>query len=116
MDTVYITGIRTNTVIGVYDHERDITQPLIIDLEMDCDTSAAGKSDNFNDALDYDAISRRALEFVEGSKYFLIEAVAENLAQTLLDEFNIQTVRIRISKPEAVDIAADVGVRIERPR
>ena len=114
MDTVYITGIRANTTIGVYDHERDIKQPLVIDLEMQCDTSAAGRSDDFTDALDYDAISRRTLEFVESSRYFLIEAVAENLAATLKKEFGISRIRIKVSKPGAVDIADDVGVTIER--
>lgn len=116
MDTVYIKGIRANTTIGVYEHERDILQPLVINLEMDCDTRAAGRSDDFNDALDYDAISKRALSFVEQSKYFLIEAVAENLASTLLTEFAIDTIRVHISKPQAVDIAEDVGVRIQRSR
>ena len=116
MDTVYITGIRTNTVIGVYEHERDIQQSLVIDLEMDCDTRKAGASDDFRDAIDYDAVSRRTKAFVESSDYFLIEAVAENLASILLNEFEIQTVRIRVSKPDAVDIADDVGIRIERHR
>lgn len=116
MDTVYIKGIRANTTIGVYDHERDIVQPLIIDLDMTCDTSKAGVSDDFTEALDYDAISRRTREFVEDSHYYLIEAVAENLAELLLEEFAMTSVRIRISKPQAVDIADDVGIVIERSR
>jgi len=116
MDTVYIKGLTTNTVIGVYDHERDIRQPLIIDLEMTCDTRAAGRSDEVTDALDYDAVSKRTIEFVENSNYFLIEAVAENLATLLLREFPIQAISMRISKPGAVEKADDVGIIIERPR
>ena len=113
-DTVYIQGIRCETTIGVYDHERDLIQTLVIDLQLSCDTSAAGHSDNFTDALDYDAIARRTKAFVESSSYFLIEAVAENLARLLLEEFTISRIRIKVSKPGAVDIAEDVGVIIER--
>lgn len=114
MDTVFITGIRVGTTIGVYDHERDITQDLIIDLELGCDTTKAGASDNFEDALDYDAISRRTFDFVRSTNYFLLEAVAEALAAVLLREFSIQEVSIRVTKPGAVAIADAVGVQITR--
>ncbi len=114
MDKVFISGIRVGTTIGVYDHERDITQDLIIDLELGCDTTKAGASDDFKDALDYDAISRRTFDFVKSTNNFLIEAVAEQLAKTLMDEFKIEEVLIRITKPGAVAIADAVGVEITR--
>lgn len=116
MDTVFISGIRVGTTIGVYDHERDITQDLIIDLELGCDTKKAGASDNFEDALDYDAISRRTYDFIRGTDYFLLETVAEALAAVLLKEFGIQEISIRITKPGAVAIADAVGVQITRNR
>ncbi len=114
MDTVFINGIRVSTTIGVYDHERNIIQDLIIDLELGCDTRQAGASDRFEDALDYDAISRRTLEFVQSTNYYLLEAVAEALANLLLAEFDIQEISIRITKPGAVAIADAVGIRITR--
>ena len=114
MDKVFITGIRVGTTIGVYDHERTITQDLIIDLEMACDTRAAGASDNFEDALDYDAISRRTFDFVKSTNNYLLEAVAEQLADVLLKEFRIEEIHIRITKPGAVAIADAVGVEITR--
>ena len=116
VDTIYIQGLNASTTIGVYDHERDIKQSLIIDLELGCDTTAAGLSDSFEDALDYDAIAKRTLEFVESSHYRLIEAVAENLSKMLFEEFPMLHQKITISKPGAVAIARDVGVMIERER
>lgn len=116
MDIVYISGIVAKTTIGVYKHERNISQTLKIDLELGCNTKAAGYSDDFNDALDYDAVSRRTLEFVEASDYFLIEAVAENLTRLIFQEFKTDYIKLRISKPDAVDIAEDVGVIVERYR
>ena len=113
-DIVYIAGLTVETVIGVYEHERDIRQKLIVDLELHCDTRAAGASDDFRDALDCDAISSRGSDFIKASSYQLIEAVAENTAALLLREFSVQSLKIKVSKPGAVSIADDVGVIIER--
>ena len=116
MDTTYITGIAATTVIGVYEHERHIRQSLIIDLELGAETRQAGLTDSLDFALDYDRIAQHTLEFVERSNYFLIEAVAEHLAIELFKEFDIESVKIKISKPGAVAIAEDVGVIIYRER
>ena len=116
MDTIFISGLTAATTIGVYDHERDITQNLIIDLELGCDARKAGVPDSFEDALDYDAISRRTQTFVEHTSYYLIESVAEQLSKILFDEFPIKQLKIKITKPGAVDIADAVGIMIERNR
>ncbi|MBT3625571.1 MAG: dihydroneopterin aldolase, partial [Gammaproteobacteria bacterium] len=73
-------------------------------------------SDSFEDALDYDAISRRTQTFVEHTSYYLIESVAEQLSKILFDEFPIMQMKIKITKPGAVDIADAVGIIIERTR
>jgi dihydroneopterin aldolase len=116
MDITYITGIAATTVIGVYEHERHIRQSLVIDLEIGCDIKQAGQTDSLDFALDYDRIAHHALEFVERSNYFLIEAVAEHLAAELFRQFEIEKVKIKVSKPGAVSIAGDVGVVIERSK
>ena len=116
MDIIFIRGLTAATTIGVYNHEREIIQNLIIDLELGCDTRKAGASDRFEDALDYDAISRRTLDFVEQTTYYLIESVAEQLSQILFDEFPIVQLKIKITKPGAIDIADAVGIMIERQR
>lgn len=113
-DLVYITGLTAETIIGVYDHERLIRQTLVLDLEMKCDVRKAGRSDDVREALDYDAVSSRTIDFVEKSEYFLIEALAENLTGLLLKEFPIASLKLRISKPGAVSRAQDVGLVIER--
>ena len=116
MDIVYIRKLKTNTVIGVYEAERHIRQDLYIDLELGCDASLPGKSDHVEDALDYDAVARRTREFVEHSRYQLIEAVAEQLARLLLKEFAIEWLKVTVSKPGALAAAEDTGITIERRR
>lgn len=116
MDTVFIEGLRVSTTIGVYEHERVIRQDLIIDLEMGFDNRPAGSSDSFADALDYDAVSRRTVEFIESTSYLLIEAVAENLSELLLTDFPILELTLTVRKPGAVEQADTVGVTISRSR
>ena len=115
MDIIYISGLTALTTIGVYNHERNIKQELKINLKMAFNNRAAGASDDISDALDYNAISKRTLEYVEASQHFLIEAVAENLSQLLLEEFPIKQLTLTISKPDAVMAAEDIGIKIIRP-
>ena len=114
MDTVYIEGLKTDAVIGVYDWERSIRQTLVLDLELASDNRAAAATDGIADAMDYDAISKRILAYVQASEFELIETLAERVADIVLSEFNIPWLRLKLSKPGAVAEANDVGVIIER--
>ncbi len=114
MDRVHIQGLRAEAVIGVYDWERTIRQPLVIDLELASDNRRAASHDRIEDAVDYAAISSRVLAFVEGSEFQLIETLAERLAALVMSEFAVPWLRLRIDKPGAVAEAESVGVKIER--
>ena len=114
MDIVYIKGLKTDAVIGVYDWERGIRQTLVLDLELASDNRAAAANDAIEDAVDYDAISGRILAYVADSEFELIETLAERVAAIVLDEFDISWLRLKLSKPDAVAEADDVGVIIER--
>jgi dihydroneopterin aldolase len=114
MDIVFIKGLRVDTVIGVYDWERNIRQTVVLDLEMASDNRRAAGSDAIADAVDYDAISTRVLTFIKDSKFQLIETLAEQIAALVMDEFQISWLRLKLAKPGAVAQAEDVGVLIER--
>ena len=114
MDTVYITGLRAQTVIGVYDWERNIRQGVVLDLEMASDNRRAASEDRIEDALDYAAISSRLLSFMEDSEFQLIETMAEQIAALVMAEFQVPWLRLRLGKPGAVAAAETVGVQIER--
>ena len=115
MDTVFIKGLKAASVIGCYDWERDIRQTLVIDLELKTDFTRAAETDALEDALDYAAISRRIISVCEASRFQLLEALSEHLANLLLAEFAISGLRLTINKPGAVSEAETVGVVIERP-
>ncbi|MEM1412869.1 MAG: dihydroneopterin aldolase [Pseudomonadota bacterium] len=113
-DRVFIDDLRIPTVIGVYDWEREITQTISLDLEMAFDISAAAASDAIEDTLDYKAVSKRLIAFVEGSEFQLVEALAEHCARIILNEFPVDWLRLKLSKPGAVRGSRAVGVIIER--
>lgn len=114
MDIIFIRDLEINATIGVFEWEKRIKQKVRVDLEMGAETSKAAKTDSINDTLDYRAISKRVIQFVEDSRYGLLETLIEKVADVLLTEFSIPWVRVTISKPRAVRGSRDVGITIER--
>ena len=116
MDKVFIEGLQIDALIGIYDWERRIRQTLRFDLEMGFDNRKPAATDNIEDTLNYKAVSRRLVEFVSQSDYGLVETLAERCADIVLTEFNVEWLRLKLSKPGAVRGAVAVGVIIERSR
>ena len=114
MDIIFLHDLRIDTIIGVFDWERRIKQTVILDIDMAFDIQRAASTDCIDDALDYKAVAKRLITFVEGSAFQLVESLAEHVAAILLAEFRIPWVRIRVNKQGAVRGAQDVGVIIER--
>lgn len=114
MDTVFLTGLRVDAVIGIYDWEREIRQTLVVDLQMATDIRQAAATDDINFTLNYKSISDRLVEYIGSSSFGLIETLAERIAQIVKDEFDVAWVRVTLHKPGAVPAADDVGVIIER--
>ncbi|MEA9658676.1 dihydroneopterin aldolase [Xanthomonas campestris] len=116
MDKVFIEGLDVDALIGIYDWERRIRQTLRFDLEMGFDNRIPAASDDIADTLNYKAVSKRLIEFVQQSEFGLVETLAERCAAIVLDEFQVQWLRLKLSKPGAVRGAQAVGVIIERSR
>lgn len=114
MDIVYIRDLKIQTVIGIFDWERSIKQTVSIDLEMATDIRKAAASDHIDDALDYKAIAKRVIAFVETHDFQLVETLAEKVAALVREEFSVPWLKLRLSKPGAVRGSKDVGVIIER--
>lgn len=114
MDKVFIDGLEIETIIGIYDWEREVRQIVRIDLEMAWDNKPAAQSELIEHALNYKDVSKRMISFIGGSQFLLVETMAEAIAQILLIEFNVPWLKLRLSKPGAVRGAKAVGVLIER--
>lgn len=116
MDKVFIEALEIECVIGIYDWERKIRQPVVLDIEMGFDNRKPAASDDIADTLDYKAVSKRLIQFVSESSFGLVETLAERCAAIILEEFGVAGVRLKLSKPGAVRGAKAVGVMIERSR
>jgi len=101
--------------VGVADAERARPQRLLLTVEMDCDFSAAAKSDDIRDTIDYFAVSRRLLKFGEGRSWKLIEKLAADVANTVLSEFKPQSVTVEVKKFPLAD-ARYVAVTVTRKK
>lgn len=116
MDIIFLRGLQIETIVGIFDWERVTRRIVVLDLEMATDNRKAAASDSIEDALDYGAVSKRVISFVEGSSFFLVETLAERICEIILLEFNVSWVRLSLNKKGAIQGGSDVGVVIERER
>jgi dihydroneopterin aldolase len=114
MDIVFLRGLRIETVIGIYDWEKAIKQPVILDIEMASDIARGAATDRIEDALNYKAVSKRLKQFVGEARFELVESLAEHCAAIIREEFGVPWVRLTLNKTGAVTDADGVGVIIER--
>lgn len=114
MDKIFIRDLRVETIIGIYEWERRIKQTVVIDLELSADIRKAALSDTIEDTVSYKGVAKRVIEFVGESEFQLIETLSERIAEIILTEFDLQWLKLTLSKPGAVRGARDVGVIIER--
>jgi len=117
MDTVFIKGLVVETVIGVYDGERDARQPVVIDLELGFDNARPAASGRIEDTIDYATVVDALKTFVADSDCGLLEQLAEGCCAMLRQRFRgIRFVDLRLDKPAAAQALGcrHVGVRIQR--
>ena len=114
MDIIYLRDLRIDTIIGIYAWERRTRQTVIFDIEMGADITRSAQTDAIEDTLNYKAVAKRLISFVENSDCQLIETLAERVAEIVLHEFNVPWVRLSVNKQGAVRGVRDVGVIIER--
>jgi len=114
IDVVSIEGLSVETIIGVYDWEKEKKQQLVLDIQMSWDNQRAATTDNIDDALDYALVSERVSVWVMEKPRQLIETVAEGVASLILNEFGVQNVEVRVAKPGAVPNARTVAVSVRR--
>ncbi len=114
MDKIFLTELKVDTIIGIWEWERKIRQTVIIDLEMSADIAKAAATDSVEDTLNYKSVAKRIQSFVGESRFQLVETLAERIAGIIRDEFGVQWVKVRVNKPGAIRGSKDVGILIER--
>lgn len=113
-DRVFLEALKVETLIGVYDWEREIRQNLWLDVSLAYDCAPAAAEDDINKALDYDALSRHIRAWATEQSFQLIETFAERLCQEIHRFAGISDIELRINKAGAVADCQAVGIRIRR--
>ncbi len=116
MDRIIISDLRARCIVGVNDDERREKQDVTVNISIYADLRKPGRTDRFEDAVDYRAIKKRVLSLIEESKFFLLEALAESVANTCLATSGVLKVQVRVDKPSALRFAKTVAVEIVRGR
>ena len=116
MDKIYIRDLALRCIIGIYDDERINKQDVIINVTLEADLEPAGKSDDFNQTVDYKEIKKKIVAHTEASSYQLIEALAENIANICLEHELVQKAVVSVDKPGALRFARSVAVELVREK
>lgn len=113
-DIVFIKDLEVSCTIGVYDWEQKIKQTLSFDIEMAADTTAAAKSDDIEDALNYKLVAKQVIDRVESNTDQLVEKLANDLVDMIQADFSVPWVKLTLHKIGAVTGSKSVGVILER--
>lgn len=116
MDNLSINQLKVLTTIGIYPWEQAIRQPLLLDLQLGGDLHQAALQDDLAQSVNYDAVAASVTSYLQQNRFLLIERVAEEVAERLLQQFPLAWVKITVTKPSALADAQSVGVTIERSR
>ena len=114
MDIIFLQELEVETVIGIYDWERKIKQKVVFDIEMGADIRKAASTDHIDDTLNYKAVAKRIIGFVEESRFELVETLAEKVAEIVVNEFDVPWVKVTLNKLGAIRGSRGVGIIIER--
>lgn len=116
MDRICIRDLLVRCVLGINDDERRERQDVVINLTVHADLRRVGRSDDIKDTVDYRALKKRVLAMAEGSQYFLVEALAEAVAELCLEHEGVHRIDVSVEKPHALRFARSVAVEISRGR
>lgn len=116
MDTLFISGLKLKTRIGVYEWEHDAPQPVIFDLELQTNLQKAAQSGDLKDTIDYALLAEALQQFTLQKHFVLVEGLAEEMAQFIFNNYPVTQLRLKINKIQALQNATGVGLMIERSR
>ena len=113
MVKIYIVDLSIMCLIGIYPEERTKKQKLIFNIEIHS-SSIDNSKDDITKTIDYSKIENDIVLFVENSNFFLIETLANEIANNILKDWRVEFVRVRLDKPEALKYSMSAAIEIEK--
>ena len=118
-DTIFITGVVIHARHGVLEHESEVGQRFVIDLELSADLAESSRTDRLADTVSYSNVVATATTAFKDDNYKLLERAGGAVAEAILAAFaRVSAVKVTIHKPHApiAAIFEDVGVVLTRTR
>ncbi|MDH2905886.1 MAG: dihydroneopterin aldolase [Methanomassiliicoccales archaeon] len=115
-DTIIIDRLHLRCIIGINDIERKQKQDVLINVELLTDMAEAIRTDRIESTVDYKSVTKEIISKVEGSEFFLLEAMAGMIADICVAKHGVKRARVTVEKPGALRFAKSVGVRITREK
>ena len=111
---IFVRNLALDAFIGVYDEEQGVSQPILIDLEVEVMEPAAPEGDRLEDVMCYNRLTTGVKDIIAGGHIKLVETLAERIASLVLAHPMALSVRVRVEKPNAIAEAAAAGIEIVR--
>jgi dihydroneopterin aldolase len=116
-DLILLEGIQIPAALGVTAAERRMRRPVLLDVEVQHDLAAAGRSDRIRQTLHYKRIFEVVEDVAANQEHKLVEALGERIAQAILAKFDAQAVTVTVRKPKPIaGVLEYAGIRIRRTR
>ena len=116
-DAILLEGIQVPAALGVTAAERRMRRPVLLDLEVEYDLCAAGRSDRIGQTLHYKRIFEVVEDVAANQEHKLVEALGERIAAAVLDKFDALAVTVTVRKPKPIaGVLEHAGIRIRRSR
>ncbi|HML02533.1 MAG TPA: dihydroneopterin aldolase [Candidatus Bathyarchaeia archaeon] len=115
-DKILIKDLTLRCIIGVKESERREKQDVVINIILWSDLTKATETDDIDETIDYKKINKSIIGLVENSKFFLVETLAERIAQLCLQNERVRKVKVSVEKPGALRFARSVGTEVFRKK
>lgn len=111
-NTIFIRDLELQMSIGIYPHEKQALQRVIINIEIDL--SGRWDSATIKETVSYEKVINDTIEITESQHFELVENLAEEIAQNCLKKSKVEAVRVRVEKPDIIENTKSVGIEISR--
>ncbi len=115
MDKIFLHGMKADTLIGVYEWERQQRQTVLLDLDIALPEQAT-QQDDIAQTIHYGDVCQQLRQQLATRDFLLLESLAQYVADFILTDFGAKWVRVRITKLGILPNVQNVGVEIERTK
>ena len=115
-DLIFLNDFTLQANVGVYKHEKEKTQPIKINVIAKVRNPKRINDNNLQSVVCYNQISKKIKKIIKSGHTILLEKLAEKIFQECFKNKRIETMKIRLEKPEAIEGAGGAGIEVERSR